>query len=149
MQDYEINKNTLAIIPFNKNKTLVYENHNCFILDNRAIKIMDESCRYYGSSIEGRQKGTTTLTGLTYKVPIIVSEENNIIFFPTSSPRLKECAWISLNNISRYFNNGDRILIEFLNQETIELQLSYNVLNNQILKASRLESALRKRNPKM
>lgn len=149
MQDYEINKKTLAIVPFGKNKTIVYENHDCFILEERASKIMDSSCRYYGSSMEGRQKGTTSLTGITYKVPIVVSEENQIIFFPTSSPRLKDCAWISLSNVQRYFNQGDRIIIEFLNQEIIELPVSYNIINNQILKASRLESLFKKRRPKL
>ena len=148
MRDYEINEKTLAILPFGKKKTIVYEEHDCFILEQTVNKIMDNSCRYYGSSIEGRQKGTTSLTGLTYKVPIIISEENNIIFFPTSSPRLKDCAWISLNNINRYFNNNDATMVEFLNRETLELPLSYNVLNNQILRASRLESSLRNRTKK-
>ena len=36
---------------------------------------MDESCRYYGSTFEGRQKGSSTLTGITYKVPIIISKK--------------------------------------------------------------------------
>jgi len=148
MRDYEINEKTLAVVPFGKKKTIIYEEHDCFILEQPVNKIMDKSCRYYGSSIEGRQKGTTSLTGLTYKVPIIISEENNIIFFPTSSPRLKDCAWISLNNLNRYFDKKETTIIEFLNRETIELPLSYNVLNNQILRASRLESTLRKRTKK-
>ena len=145
MKDYEINKKTLAIFPFSKNKSIVYEDHDCFILEEKVSKIMDKSCRYYGSSIDGRQKGTTTLTGLTYKVPIIVSEENNIIFFPTSSPRLKDCAWISLNNINRYFNQQEKMLIEFNNKETLEIDVSYHILNHQVLKASRLESTIRNR----
>lgn len=148
MRDYEINEKTLAIVPFGKKKSIVYEDRDCFILDKPVNKIMDSSCKYYGSTFEGRQKGTTSLTGLTYKVPIIVSEENNIIFFPTSSPRLKDCAWISLNNINRYYDKKEKTLVEFLNQETVELPLSYNILNNQILKASRLESTLRKRTKK-
>jgi len=148
MRNYEINEKTLAIVPFGKKKTIVYEGHDYFILEENANKIMDRSCRYYGSTIEGRQKGTTSLTGLTYKVPIIVSEENNIIFFPTSSPRLKDCSWISLNNVNRYFDRKENILIEFLNRETLELPISFNILNNQIMRASRLESSLRKRNKK-
>jgi len=145
VKNYEINKNTLAIVPFNKNKTIVYENHDCFIVEEKASRMMDKSCRFFGSSIEGRQKGTTTLTGQTYKVPIVVCEEENIIFFPTSSPRLKDCAWISLNNINRYFDKKDNIIVEFTNKETIELPVSYNILNNQILRASRLDSTIRKR----
>ena len=145
MQDYEINEKTLAIIPFSKRKAIVYEDHECFILEKPVHKIMDSSCRYYGSTISGRQQGTTTLTGLNYKAPIIISEENNIIFFPTTSPRLKECAWVSLNNINKCYNKEDKMLIEFLNKETVELDISANVLKNQIYRASVLESTIRKR----
>ncbi len=145
MQDYEINEKTLAILPFSKTKSIIYEGYDCFIIEKSVNKIMDSSCRYYGSTIEGRQKGSTALTGLTYKVPIIISEENNYIFFPTASPRLKECAWISLNNIKKYYLKNDKIYLEFLNKEKIELSISSNILKNQILRATLLESAIRKR----
>ena len=148
MKNYEINEKTLAVLPFGKNKTIIYEDRDCFILEEKVNKVMDQSCRHYGSTIEGRQKGTTSLTGINYKAPIIISEENNIIFFPTSSPRLKECSWVSLNNINKYFNKEDSIIIEFINKETLELPISFNILNNQVLRASRLESSIRKRSIK-
>ena len=143
--NYEINEKTLALVPFDRNKTIVYEDNSCFILEVKPQKIMEDSCRFYGSSMEGRKKGTEALIGLSYKAPIIISEENNIIFFPTSSPRLRDCSWISHNNINNYYDKIDNILIEFLNRETLELPISYNILNNQILKSSRLESSIRKR----
>lgn len=145
MQEYEISEKTLAILPFSKNKSIIYEGTDCYVLEKSVNKIMDASCRYYGSTIEGRQKGSAALTGITYKVPIIISEENNVIFFPTSSPRLKECGWISLNNLNKYYEKNNKILIEFLNKEIIELSISENIIKHQILKASLLESAIRKR----
>lgn len=146
MQDYEINEKTLAILPFSNNKSIIYEDKDCYVLEKTVTKIMDASCRYYGSSIEGRQKGTASLTGITYKAPIIVSEENNVIFFPTTSPRLKECSWISLNNINKLYVKNNKIILEFLNKEKLELLISENIIKNQILKASLLESTIRKRN---
>lgn len=146
MQDYEINEKTLAILPFSNNKSIIYEDKDCYVLEKSVTKIMDASCRYYGSSIEGRQKGTASLTGITYKAPIIVSEENNVIFFPTTSPRLKECSWISLNNINKLHVKNSKIILEFLNKEKLELLISENIIKNQILKASLLESTIRKRN---
>ncbi|NLL02336.1 MAG: hypothetical protein GX265_04890 [Mollicutes bacterium] len=145
MKDYEINEKTLAILPYDKNKSVIYEDKDCYILEKSVNKIMDESCRYYGSTFEGRQKGSSTLTGITYKVPIIISEENNMIFFPTNSPRLKECGWISLNNLNRYYEKENKIILEFMNKEVVELSISENIIRNQILKASFLESAIRKR----
>ncbi|UKI29329.1 MAG: competence protein ComK [Clostridium sp.] len=42
---------------------------------------MDESCRYNGSTIEGRAKGTESLTGISYKAPIMVKEEEKYYIF--------------------------------------------------------------------
>lgn len=147
MKDYEISKETLAIIPYGKNSSIVYEKDCNFIVNNTPNNIMDESCRYYGSTIQGRQKGTTNLTGISYKAPIIINEDGNIIFFPTASPRLKKCCWISLNNIESYYYDFEKNLciIIFDNKEKMEFDMSYCVLNNQILKSHRLESIINKR----
>ena len=109
-----------------------------------------ESCKYYGSSINGRQKGTTNLTGISYKTPIIVQEEGSMIFFPTSSPRLKNCCWVSLNNIDSYYYDFEKkvCVIIFDNNSKLEIDMSYTVLNNQILKSQRLESIFNKRRSK-
>ena len=124
------------------------EMSNTMMKLSQKVWEQDNSCKYYGSTMEGRQKGATALTGINYKVPIIVSEENNVIFFPTTSPRLKECSWISLNNINKYYLKEDKIILEFLNKEKLELSISENILKNQILRAALLESAIKKRSKK-
>lgn len=144
LQEYEINTDTLALINEN-DKTKVYESNNSFYVYKNANKIMEESCQYFGSSLTGRQKGTFNLIGVSHKCPIIVEETKEIIFFPTTSPRLKNCCWISLNNILRYYRLKDRVIIEFKNKEKIELPLSYGSIDNQVLRATRLESVLRGR----
>ncbi len=148
MNEYEINEKTLAIIPYQNGETLVYEGHDCYIIEKPVSKIMDKSCKYFGSSFDGRQKGTTSLTGIRYKAPIIVSEKNNLIFFPTLSPRQKSCAWVSLNNIDRLFVNpkNEKVFILFMNKETIEFDISLNIMKNQVYRASMLDSSIRKRN---
>lgn len=146
MKEYSINKDTLAVLPFGE-KSIVYEKDDCFLVNERPNKIMDDSCRYYGSSMLGRLKGTDALIGITYKAPIIIEEGKPLVFFPTSSPRLKRCAWVSLNNISKYYYDdiSKKSVIKFLNDETISFSISYNILNNQVLKANRLEYVLRNR----
>ena len=150
MKDYEISRETLAIMPYGNNSSIVYEKDCNFVVNETPNSIMDDSCRYYGSSIQGRQKGTTNLTGISYKAPIIINVEGNIIFFPTPSPRLKKCCWISLNNIESYYYDLEKktCIIIFDNQEKIELDMSYCILNNQILKSHRLESVINKRKVK-
>ena len=111
MKDYVINEDTLAIIPISKKKTAVYENHDCYVIDETVSKIMDDNCKYNGSSVETRIKSTYSLTGYSYKVPIIVAEDKNLIFFPTCSPRLRNCSWINLSNINKITSKDDKSLI--------------------------------------
>ena len=145
MEKYEINEETLAIMPISKEKVRVYEIDNSFIVNQNIQKIMEDSCKYFGSSYEGRKKGTKDMIGVTYKAPIIIEESKEIIFFPTSSSRYNNPAWISLNHIKRYYKKGKLIVIEFQSGEKIELNISYGIIDNQILRATRLESVLRGR----
>lgn len=150
MKDYGISKETLAVIPIGNNKSKVLEKSGEFIINKYPNRVMDDGCKYYGSSINGRQKGTENLTGITYKAPIILQEEGSVIFFPTSSPRLKSCCWVSLNNIDSYYYDFEKksCVIVFDNNSKLEIDMSYSVLNNQILKSQRLESIFNKRRAK-
>ncbi len=141
MDNYEINRNTLAVIPDDK-YSKIYEVDNSFVIHNTTKKIIENSCEYFGSSLEGRQKGTFRLTGITHKVPIIVEETNKLIFFPTSSPKNSNCGWISLKHIDYYYKINNRVCIEFKTGNKLVFDESFNTIDNQILRASRLESVL-------
>ena len=145
MKNYEINSETIALIPITSTKTKVYELENEFVVDKSGLKIMEESCEFFGSSLEGRQKGTKRLIGITHKSPVIVEESRNIIFFPTNSPRLEKCCWISLNNLENISKLPNNTLLIFKNSRELYLDISFNILDNQILRATRLESVSRKR----
>ena len=73
MDSYEINKDTVALIPKDGKTTIVYEVDNSFVVNKPALKIVEESCGYFGSSLEGRQIGTSRLVGFTHKVPVIIA----------------------------------------------------------------------------
>ncbi len=145
MQNYEINADTLAIIPLNNYKSKIIEINKELEVDMTPMKIIDNSCKYFGSSYKGRSYGTKNLIGVSHKAPIIVEESREIIFFPTSSPRQYECSWISLKNINDYKRNFDSSTIIFNSGYNLNLEISYGSLDNQILRAARLESVLRKR----
>ncbi len=145
MINYKINTKTLAIIPISNTKTKIYESDDVLIVDKNAKRIISENCEYYGSSYEGRKKGTVDLIGVTHKSPILVEDSNNIIFFPTCSPRLKECSWISLNNLDTYNKLENESIIKFNNDLTIKIPVSNKIINNQVFRATRLESVLNKR----
>jgi len=142
--NYEIHKGTLALIPVNESITQIVEIDNSFFVGCSTNKIIDTSCRSFGSTYVGRAEGTKALIGINYKAPIIISEANNIIFFPTSSPRCGNCCWIALNNINDFKKEDKNTIINFINNKEIKLNISSFVIENQIYKATMLESKLRK-----
>lgn len=141
---YEINRGTLALIPINDALTQVVELDNSFYVENSVQKIIDNSCKNFGSSFLGRSEGTKALIGINYKAPIIISELNSIIFFPTISPRSEKCCWISLNNLIDYKKESDSTIINFNNNRQIKLDVSSFIIENQIYKATMLDYKLRK-----
>lgn len=142
--NYEINKGTLALIPVNENITQVVEFDNNFFVGCPINKIIDTSCRSFGSTYIGRTEGTKALLGINYKAPIIISEANNIIFFPTASPRCGNCCWIALNNINNFKKDDKNTIINFVNDKEIKINTSSFIIENQIYKATMLESKLKK-----
>ncbi len=142
MENYEINSSTLAIVPFGEDVSEVYEAEAKYIVSKSPNAIIRENCEFYGSSYEGRCKGTKKLTGIKSKFPIIIEESRNIIFFPTSSSRSNENAWIALNNIKEYSNKKLNSEITFKNNENLDLDISYYSLDNQICRAYMLNSKL-------
>ena len=45
MDSYEINKDTVALVPKDK-KTIVYEVDKSFVIDKPVLKVMEDSCEY-------------------------------------------------------------------------------------------------------
>lgn len=144
--NYEINNDTQLLLPITDQKTKVIEQDNEYVIDLNINKIMEHSCEYFGSSYEGRKEGTKKLLGITHKSPIIVEESRRIIFFPTASIDNDSCIWINLDKIEKYYKIDHKVSgIKFKNGNTIDLNISYGSLTNQILRASRLKYVLEER----
>ncbi len=144
MDKYEINNKTLALKP-KEDKTTVYEEDRIFTVNSTPHRIMEDSCTYYGSTLEGRKMGASRILNMSYKLPIMVEDSNNIIFFPTKSSRKKECIWISLNNIKDYYQENDNMVVVFYNGKKLKIKESYKIIDGQILKATRLGCVMQER----
>ena len=148
MKEYEINDATLAIIPDKKSNSLILEEGTEYKIEAKPLKIIDYSCKYFGSSYIGRREGSKQILQTAYKLPIMIEDTRNIVFFPTNSPEETECSWIALNKIEKIrplSSRSNYTEIEFANGKILALPISYKSLENQILRASRLESVIRNR----
>ena len=141
---YEISKGTLAILPNEKNSSVVYEDDDRYIIKQTPYQIMEESCKYFGRTYEGRKDGAKEMLGAEYKVPIVIEDSSNLIVFPTTSPLSEDCVWISLKRvekIEKIDSNNTKIIFD--NKIEIIVDSSYRTIENQLSRASRLDLILR------
>lgn len=146
--NYEINEGTLAVMPDTNDsrKSKILEDRKEYIIDSKPYEVMDYSCKYFGSSYEGRKEGTKAVLDINYKVPIIVENSTNLIFFPTNSPDSADCIWISLKNIKTIKEDDfNSTIIIFNNDIEITIPISKRTIENQIFRASRLDLIMRNR----
>lgn len=146
---YEVNNQTIALIPIDKNNTKIIEEERELIIEENTFQIIKNSCMYFGSSYEGRHKATKSLIGVSHKSPIIIEESRMLIFFPTTSPRLENCIWFNFKKLVAYFAKEHKTFLTMNNGHNIELDISYGTIDNQILRSSYLESTLRQRKEKV
>lgn len=145
MESYEINKDTCAVMTVNENITKVLEKDEEYFVNKSSYEVMEDSCQYYGSSCEGRMKGTKMILGSNYKVPIVVEESNDIIFFPTEAASSSNCIWLALNNIEKYEKVNGFTRVIFNSGKEIYLKMSLSSFEMQLLRANRLSSIIKKR----
>ncbi len=145
MVDYEITGNTCALVGINDKETEIIERGKRFTIPRKAKEVLKHSCEFYGSTLAGRIKGSQVQLGMKYKLPIIIESSNELIFFPTVSPRLEECSWISLKNIKNYEETQYGVSIEFYNNQKIMLPISLASLEVQIFRATKLMLIARNR----
>ena len=151
---YEINGETLCLIEIDNKTTKVIEKNDEFIVNENIHKIVDESCRSFGSSLEGRLCGTLKLTNIRYKAPILLSEYLDIILLPTGSRRGDKCHYIAFNSIKDYDNLSIQEKVDgkyksyiFLdNNKKVYLEINKSVLKNQMNKCAMLKHYLGLRN---
>ena len=145
--DYEINVDTNAIIPINNEKSYIMEPESEYYVSGSTTDVIEHSCEYFGSSYEGRSIGTYNLLGIQHKIPIIIEESSNIIFFPTASPRRNECFWLSYENITKFDkgNTAKSTLVEFKSGQKLMVPVSLHSFSNQYLRAGRLKAVISSR----
>lgn len=145
INDYEISSATQAIVPISEDKTMIYEEEGEYIVDKPSNEVINYNCNFYGSSYDGRCEGTRSLLGIKSKLPIIIEESRNIIFFPTTSIRRKQSTWIALNKIKSYHKDEKNSYIIFTDGRKVNFDVSMFSLENQFYRATLLKSKLSER----
>lgn len=143
---YEINVETLLIMPNGRGKSKVYETDGELFINMSPLSIIKNSCLYFGSTYEGRKEGTQKMIGVEMKIPILIEDSRNIIFFPISSCINKNSTWISYQNLLKYSKlNEFSTMLYFKSGRNIRIDTKYNLIDNQVIRCIKMDSLLIKR----
>lgn len=145
MKNYEVNDETMAIIGLNEKNSKVLEKEREYLISTNSYEVLDYSCQYFGSSYLGRLDGSKKMLDAKYKLPIIVEESAELIFFPISSPENEDCIWIALQWFDDIVEINKKIYIRLKNGRKIEVKTSKYSIKNQVMRASRLNYILKER----
>jgi len=142
---YEIDLSTVMLIGLDEYKTKIITLDNEFILDLDSKKIIDNSCKFFGSSLNDRVNMTRRLVNIKSKSPIIIEDSRDIIFFPLKSIRDKCNIWISFNNLEKYVKSGNKTVFIFKNSKEVIIDFSYYIIDNQVTRSLMLDYEIKKR----
>lgn len=145
----EITPNTLAILSrlaAGRNSVCILEDTEEIFTEYSPSKLMDYACKFFGSSLRGRQEGTADVCKITHKAPIAVNPSSGMYFFPTASPSHPDCSWIAhshIADIQRSSSNFAHII--FKNGVEITIPVSHGIIMNQVQRTAHFRYLLEKR----
>ncbi|MDT4052095.1 competence protein ComK, partial [Staphylococcus arlettae] len=103
---------------------------------DRTHKIIERSCRFYGSSYHFKKEDTIRITGIISKPPILFTPLFPTYFFPTHSDRKDENAWINIHYVQHIKRLKDRkCKITFVDEQTLNIDISAHSMRHQYLNA--------------
>ncbi|GGI38763.1 competence protein ComK [Mammaliicoccus stepanovicii] len=139
MERYIIKQNTIYLKAVKFNEHIVHTEvseagKDTFIIEQRPQEIMNQSCRFYGEHIQERKLFTKRLTNISSKPPILISPITSTYFFCTHSERSIENSWINLLYVRNIVElKGNKSKIQFEEERSIEVPISFHILNHQYL----------------
>lgn len=149
-KEYEISPLTMAILSIEREdggiSTHVLEESQEYIVPKTPTKLIDEACRFFGSTLEGRLEGTRDISKITHKPPIAIDPSCGLYFFPTASPSSKDCSWIAHSHVA-YIDpfDEDKTEIVFKGGKRLILDVSYGSMINQLNRTAQFRYSLEER----
>ncbi|MFD1039020.1 competence protein ComK [Virgibacillus byunsanensis] len=150
LPSHEVTPLTMAVLAQRdengKLSTCVIEEQGENHVDHSPSKIIDYACKFFGSSLRGRQDGTRDICGITHKAPISIDPSSGMYFFPTTSPTSNKCSWIAHSHIDQVNKTTSQSTeITFKNGKRIIIEVSFGSILNQVQRTAQFRYLLDKR----
>lgn len=105
--------------------------------------VLSYYCLCHGATYQGRRAAASTLLGITQKVPILLSEQQELLF-PTHSPASKDCCWINYYAVCCVYRRGRGSAVLFPDGSLLSLSCSYHTLKIQMQRCQSYDALLQK-----
>ena len=97
------------------------------------VRWLDEMCIAHGSTYKGRDDAFRTLTETKQKPAVLISEMTHQMYFPTLSPKSRDCIWLCAERIFAIrAKDNQHSLVLFMDGNKIELAVSKRTLKKQM-----------------
>lgn len=123
----------------NQKNTLIIEKTQKIIINEDCFKFLKRCCKIYGHSYNLQRQFIIDNFNYYIKTPILVSEYEMLLFFPTTAPTSKDCIWISYNNVDRYVKEDNYTKIYFKGGKILNISASFTTIDSQITKCIKIE----------
>ncbi len=139
-QSYIIKKGDMALQPchlaigqYEGTRVLRYKEDED-VIKERTHKIIDRSCRFYGSSYVFKKEDTIRITGISSKPPILFTPLFPTYFFPTHSDRKTQNTWINIHYVQSIRSLKDKkCRVNFVDNQSIIVSISAHSMHHQYL----------------
>lgn len=139
---YAINKNTFLIKASERSSTKILEKGKEIYSKVDALTIINDSCSFYRFSLNYRISESKKEFNKNYKLPLIIDNEQKIIFFPLKSITSKNNIWVSYNNLTTFIRKKDNTILIFNDGSSFIVPVSYSIISAQVSKCFILEKKI-------
>lgn len=151
LPEYIINHQTMMLLAQKDESDRIFswviEEQSEYLVEKNPTEVIKETCEYLGSDFNGRQEGTKVISGYSHKPPISIDPHVGIYFFPTISPSISKCDWVSHSHVSTLSENRaqNKTDITFVNKRKISVDISYRTIETQMLRTAQFRHILSQR----
>ncbi len=115
------------------NKTVLYcSNNQKHYIEQPVMDCIKMLCIHFGSTYQGRKDAIKFVLQIKQKVPILLSETNKNIIFPTVSNKRKDCFWIHANAVTTFHQIGKSTKIKFISGDEYIFNIDYRTIKKQM-----------------
>ena len=132
---YDANKKEVCIIN---------EDNRNYCISRHIKSVLNALCISQGSSMEGRLYFFSKTQKIRKKVPLLVSEKHEVIFFPIYHKRAMNQLWIAYQPIKAVKSKEQQCEIIFKNNTSIEVEVNERSVKRQMARCKSMIKFLHK-----